>query len=292
MSARMPDFKQPTRCTRHDLGSALASLAALGFSPDDVAIEMAGKGWASGHVVDQDPQAGDEIGPGSHLRITVAGEGALHSLPFALRVVDLKCMGVEAVLAPVDAPIQRLHHHIRCGGRFFSLDVREPRTAVRWLEMVFQVGARDWSAPRRHHVVRLLSRLDELAGSTRGIVVAMRLLFDLPVSSLQTVEATIPVSRHDQWSLGRANSALGISTLLGVGRREIAGLDVQFGPVSLEQYRMFNRAGERAERQAAYDLLLPAQFTNTVSERWTVGDPLAGVRLTQDVVLGVNTYLN
>ncbi len=282
----MPDFVRARRGARHTLDTALRALRALGVEDARVAVRSAGAGWAPGAVVRQAPPPGAPLGPGARVTLEVAGAGALEALPYALRDVDDSAFGVDPLVALLDDPVHKLRHHLRGGGEFFALRPDDPVSARRWIEQVFQLDPSPWAPARWPALARLLPALHRVAGREEGLALGLRLLYGLPLGGAALGRAVVPVDAGGRLALGRRASRLGVDTLLGAGRAEVAALTLTLGPVPLAAYLAHQAPALAAERRALYALLAPAPLAAGVVERWVVGDPARPARLGAGVGAG------
>ena len=291
---RMPDFCAPRRGVRHSIDSAIPALERLGVDAERVVLRSAGAGWIPGTVVAQEPAAGTELGSQTRVVLEVAGTGSLESLPFALREDSDAEMRADAIFALFDNPLLKLRFAVRQGGGFLELRPDEPATSLRWIEGIFRISPNPWPKRRWYAVARLLPVLHRVAGRAEGIPLALRLVFGLPVVGVRIVSGLVSIPVENRTRLGEANGRLSTDATIGVGLRATTAIEVEIGPVSLDVHREHLGAGERAQREAVYKLVLPAHLHGAVRERWTVGSPAEPPRLRdewQPAALGLNSYL-
>lgn len=278
-TAAMPDFVRPRRGAHHTIDTALRALRALGLDDARVVVESAGAGWAPGAVVRQHPPPGAPLAPQTRVVLGVAGVGALEALPYAMRDVDDSAFGVDPLMALLDNPVHKLRHHLRGGGEFFALRPDDPVSARRWIEQVFQIDPTPWNPARWPALARLLPVLHRTAGREAGVALGLRLVFGLRLAGVTLERTLLPAPYVERLTLGVRGVRLGVDSLLGVGRSEIARLALTIGPVPLATYHLHAAPALAAERRAMYALVVPAPLAPAMVERWIVGDPDAGSRL-------------
>ena len=291
---RMPDLATPRRGLRHTIDTALQTLERLGVDFDRVVVRRAGAGWETGTIVGQEPAAGTELGEQTRVVLSVAGTGALESLPFSLREDSDEELRADELFALFDNPLGKLGHTVRMGGGFLELRPDDPSTSLRWIEGLFQISAQSWPKRRWYAVARLLPALHRVAGRADAVPLALGLVFQLPVMHVKSVAGLVPTHDTRRTRLGMKNGRLGVDASVGAGVRALTGLAITIGPVTLDQYREHTLPSERAQRDALYRLVLPAHVQDAVVERWRVGDPADGSRLGDlwnPSALGVNSYL-
>jgi type VI secretion system (T6SS) VasB/ImpH family protein/PASTA domain-containing protein len=293
-AAVMPDFCAPRRGVRQTIDSAIPSLERLGIEPGQIVLRSAGAGWLPGTVVAQEPAPGTPLGEQTRIVLDVAGTGSLESVPFALREDSDDDMRVDALFALFDNPLRKLSYTVRRGGGFLQLHPDDPTGALRWVEGIFRVPARPWAKRRWYAMARLLPALHRVAGRADAVPLALQLVFGLPVRRVRLIAGLVPMHEDRQTRLGVANGRLGVDAAIGRGRLASTAVEVTIGPVTLDRYRECQVAGERAEREAIYRLVLPAHMHRAVTERWAVGDPGEPARLRdswQPAALGLNSFL-
>lgn len=290
----LPDLCTPTRGTRHTADSALATLEALGASRDQVGLASAGPGWPAGLVVWQSPCAGTRLTPGERVVLGVTRPGMAEAVPFPLRH-DGDGMLADPIFSVFDPPLLALDHHLRAGGGRFALRPRDPETARRWVAELFGVDPSPWRPERWYSLARLLPVLHQLRGTEAGVRLALRLLWKLPVMEVRLVRAAVPLPADRRTRLGTSESRLGWDAVVGDGVVVRCGVQITLGPVELAAFREHSTPVMRAERDAAYRLLLPAELAAEAAvERWSVrgANAAGGPGAAPEMALGVNAYLN
>lgn len=289
----MPDLCRPRRGIRQRVDAAVASLRHLGVDAERIVVESAGPGWAPGVVARQDPAPGEPVTARTRVVLAVGGAGALDTLPFPLRDAHDDELRADRLLALTDNPVLKLGIFIRQAGGFLALRRDDPVAALRWIEEIFGLSADPWPRDLWYSVARLLPTLHRVAGRPEAVPLALRVVFDLPVSDVRIVTRVVERGGGELTRLGGGNSRLGVDTVLGGGALDESSVEVVIGPVPLSAYLEHTKPSRRAQRDALYRLVLPAQLAR-VEERWTVGDPTTGSRLgdrREPPVLGVNCYL-
>lgn len=291
---RMPALTQPTRSVWHTAASALRALERLGVDADRISLESAGPGWVPGTVVRQAPAAGAALTPQTRVVLGVAGNGALESLPYALREEEPDGFGTDALFGLLDSPLRKLALHVAAAGGYFALHRDEPVTALRWIREVFQLDETPWPVELWHPLALLLPALHRLGGTADGVAVACRVVFDLPVLTVEQRTGVVPLGAAAGTRLGEAGGRLGIDAVAGRGVRAARGVRVTFGPCTIEQYLANDTPARAALRRILYRLVLPAQLADDVAERWRVGEAAHGARLgdpADPAPLGIGSYL-
>ncbi|MHC5066314.1 MAG: type VI secretion system baseplate subunit TssG [Planctomycetota bacterium] len=290
----MPELQRPGRGLRHTVDTAAATLSVLGVAAHQIVIEKAGGGWPDGWIVGQDPKAGEPLGPRTRIRLTVAGNAGLNSLPFPLRDSQEDEFRADRLFALFDNPIAKLGLHVREAGEYFALRPEDPERSRQWIEELFGFGRVPWPEQNLYAVALMLSALHQLAGQEAGIRLAFRLVFDLPVSCVRLTDSEVSMRSDHRTRLGTSFSRLGLSAVAGIGLQRAAGIEVEFGPLDVETYRTTLDPRHRELRQELYRLVLPMHLFESVKERWRVGDPADPIRIGQtqpEVLLGYNSYL-
>jgi hypothetical protein len=290
----MPDLCAPRRGFRHDVDAAVAALHRLGIDAERITIRGAGPGWRAGTVLAQSPRPGAPLGPRTRVSLSVAGAGGVDLLPYPLRDAAEGELGVDALMALFDNPLHKLSIHVRGAGGFLALHPDEPAPTLRWIEEIFQLPAASFPVGARYPLARLLPALHRIAGTPGAVALAFGLVFGLPVASVRTVPGLVPLDGAGSSRLGVAASRLGVDMVAGAGLVEGSAVEVAFGPLTLAEWRAHGEPGRRAERDALYRLVLPAELHASVRERWSVGDPRLPARLgdpSSEPRLGLNARL-
>ena len=291
----MPDFCTPRRGVRQEVDAAMAALRHLGIDPNRVRIERIGGGWKRGTVVEQSPAPGARLGVTSSVVLFVAGPAGVDALPYAMRHETDGVFGVTSLMPVLDAPIARLELYVREAGGFLELRPEDPRTAWRWIRELFAFDLPTWPAERAYPLARLLPALQRVAGTEDGVRVALHTVFDLPVASVETQAALVPLRDELRTRLGERNGRLGVDAVIGDGVTALAGARVTIGPVSLDQYLLHTTDALQRLRRILYGLVLPAQLVRPTEERWQVMPPARGAVVgvaSEPTRLGINSRLS
>jgi predicted component of type VI protein secretion system len=157
---------------------------------------------------------------------------------------------------------------------------------------LFGVDSGEWPRELWFSLACLLAHLPKLASSEEGLRLALGVLFKIPVRSLRFRPSLSVVQREKTTLLGARASRLGVDAIAGDAVEELAHLQIELGPVSLETYENF-AAGERHKLLLrAMDYLVPAFLDFEI--HWVVEDarrcPQLGVAR-RNSRLGVNTHL-
>ncbi len=293
MSA-MPDLVTPRRGARHTVDSAVPALLRMGVDLDRITLHSAGPGWAPGTVVSQSPAAGTELALETRVVLTVAGSGAIDSLPYPMRDSAEGEFRSDRLFGLFDTHFLKLQLHLRAAGGLLDLHPDDPDGANRWITEIFRLSAAPWPRERWYDVARLLPSLARIAGRPDGPAIALRSVFRLPASPVRLVSGIAPVSAGRRTRLGRRNGRLGIDAIVGDGVTASTSVEIDIGPVDLETYRRMQRPDERSQRDAIYRLVLPVHLRATVTERWIVGNRSEAAVLgdpEHEAALGLNSYL-
>jgi hypothetical protein len=290
----MPNLVAPERGARHSVDSAVPALLRLGVDVGRIILKSAGSGWAPGTVVAQRPEPGSELGPATQVVLSVAGRGALESLPYPMRDSEEGEFRSDRVFGLFDDPFFKLGVHIRAAGGLLNLTPDDPDGAYRWIKDIFGIRAEQWPRERWYDVARLLPSLCRIAGRADGPAIALRAVFGLKAKPVRTVAGVAPVDPGRRTRLGVRNGRLGIDALAGDGVTAATAVEIDIGPHDLPTYRRMQTPAERAQRQAIYRLVLPTHLAGDVRERWRVGDETQAAVLGdpgREAALGLNSYL-
>jgi hypothetical protein len=138
----------------------------------------------------------------------------------------------------------------------------------------------------------LLPSLQALAGTERGIRLALELLLRLPVQKIRRRPAYRYVAQGELSTLGSAFSRISIDCVLGNCLEDVSRSEIFLGPVSLDAYYRFQEPEGRELLRQALRLVVP--FHAHYSTFWVVADPNKSPRLGikgENSVLGINSYL-
>jgi len=228
------------------------------------------------------------------VRLVVAGSAGINSLPYPLRDSHDEEFRVDRLFGLFDNPITKLALHVREAGEFFSLRPEDRARSRRWIEEVFGFAGSPWPEPDLYAVALMLPTLHHLAGREVGIEVAFRLVFGLPVRSIRLLGTAVEIRSGRRTRLGSEYSRLGMDAVAGIGPKKVTGVEVEFGPLTVAEYRKALNPTHRELRQELYRLVLPLHLLEAVVERWRVGDPSDSIPIGTDegeILLSCNSYL-
>ena len=289
---RMPDFSAPQRGFHHTVDSALQVLWSLGISASRITIRLAGRGWPSRWIADQDPPAGAPLRPDVVVTLSVGGLGFFHSLPVGFWDEGGEAEpGTKEIVELFDDPIQKASHWICEGARLFDIEPQNYAACERWIRL-FGLNAEHWPQERWYNLALLLPTLQHLSGREEGIRLGLRMLLDLPLSEIRREPAFRYLDDEQLSLLAARASRLSADLILGNRVEDLARLVVVIGPVSLETYYRFQRPEERDQIEELLDLCAPLDRGRRVS--WLVLDPQRAPRLGvegENARLGINSHL-
>jgi hypothetical protein len=288
----MPSLAAGTAGFRHTVGSALEVLADLGVPASRVTIRMAGLGYPSRWVVQQDPPAGAPLDGSVTIALSIAGLGYYHALPVGMwDSGGDRELGTQELVELFDDPIQKAGHWIREGARLFELRRENLTTCGRWIAL-FGLDPEEWPTDMWYDLALLLPSVQELAGTPHGIPLMFHLLLQLPIKSVSFYPA-VQLLPPDEWSLvGEHACRLGVDCIVGDRQDDLAGVSVEIGPVPLERYYEFQRSDGRARLSRVLDLAMSCHRQCRVS--WSVLDASRPPRLgfeEENARLGINSHL-
>ncbi len=289
----MPDLVSASRLFRHDVHSAIGSLAALGVSLDRVDLRYEA-GGEPGRVLAQKPAPGTTLHATSRTELRIAGTGTLYSVPYVLRdATEPGQMAVDALAEVLDTSLIRARLFVQSAGGHFLLQPGVPVTALRWIQEVMRLDASAWSQSEWYRMARLLSVLPTIAGRADAVGTALRFVFGLPVSEPVLRYARLPMRDAIATRLGSWNGRLGVDAVVGNGLTVPHQLAIRIGPVPLKTYLAQHK--REAARTALYRLLLPTFLPGGVRERWVVEPRGQEYRLGSreaPALLGASSYLS
>ena len=290
----MPAFSLGTEAHRHSIHSALSTLAALGVPAERISILRTGReAIAAGTVVRQYPPPGDPLLPDTAVRLHIAGLGFNHALPVGLWDSGGEThAGTREILEGLDDPLEKLGHWFHEGAPLFRISPDDLGACARWLTL-FGVDTEGWPHALWYRLASLIAGMAEFSCSSDGTAFVLESLLGLPLSRMTYVPTFTAVPQASLSSLGAQASRLGIDLVAGDAVEDLATLELEIGPVSLEVFEQFAEypEGERLLRQTL-EMVLPVSGDYTV--RWTVLDksraPRLGMRESNSR-LGINTHL-
>ncbi|WP_446743861.1 type VI secretion system baseplate subunit TssG [Silvibacterium acidisoli] len=289
-TAVMPDFISPTAGFAHSVDSALLALEQLGVPDARIALLMDGPGRPGLAVVKQSPPPGSLLASTTRVTLSIAGFGFFHALPLPMRESGAdREMGTRELCRIVDSPVEKMARWFRAGAPMFAFSEQRPDACRRWLAL-FGMDASLWPEEMWFRLSLLMPALSRLGGREGGIRLTMRLLFDIP---LHSVESFTTYRKYEQASkLGERSSRLGVDWIAGNGMWDVDGIRLRLGPVSLTQYTQFQSENGRELLKMACDLCLSAYQDYSIA--WLVEDKNVAPVLGNDAKngrLGVNFHL-
>lgn len=290
----MPDFSRPTRGTRQTVAAALRSLRAVGVEGNRVRIERIGGGWPANTVVTQEPAPGTALRPNTPVVLRISAPALINAVPFAMRDHRASAIGVDRLMALLDAPIARLHAYVAEAGGFLELRHDVPETGWRWVSDLFQHAPGELPAELVHALAKFMPALAHVAGTERGVAMGLHVLFGLPLGSLVLQPGVAPMADDRQTRLGVSNGRLGFDAVIGTGVTMRTHAVVTIGPVSLTTFLREDVPTRQRYRQVLYRLVMPSGVRE-VTERWDVAPPTGGARVgvgDEPARLGLNARLS
>jgi hypothetical protein len=288
----MPDLSHAFCGFHPTLDSALSDLCELKIPLDRVTLRMEGKGYPSRWIVDQNPPPGAELGPGTRIELTVAGAGFFHSLPVGMWDKGGEAEpGTQEVLELLDDPLEKAGYWIREGARLFDVGPDNPAACARWIAL-FGFTPEDWPAELWYRLALLLPNLQALAGTERGLRFGFHLMLGLPVKQIRRSPSFRSIPAEDLSLLGQRHPRLSVDAIAGDRKEELARLNIELGPVSLDTYFEFQQGPKRQLLDSVLGLLGTCYQRHLIA--WDVEDRTRAPRLgqaPQNGILGINSHL-
>lgn len=291
---RMPALAEGTHAHTHSIHTALASLTSLGISQHRIVVRCTGReSVAAGTVVRQVPAPGMPIFPDTAVHLDIAGLGFSHSLPVGMWDSGGEThAGTREILEPFDDPLQKLKHWFHEGAPLFRISPDDPAACVRWLKL-FGVNAAEWPRSLWYRLASLIASVSQLSCSQDGCAFVLRTLLDLPVQSFSYRPSTSALPSTALSSLSTHASRLGVDLLMGDSVEDLATLQIEIGPVSLETYERYTESEEGAALlRRSLEMIMPVSTRYDV--RWSVQDRNRAPRLgmkEHNARLGINTHM-
>ena len=289
----MPDFSHSFYGFRHTVDSALEVLAALGVPAERISLRLAGNGMPSRWIGDQSPLPGALLFEDTLITLSVAGLGFFHNLPVGMQDSGGELEpGTREVFEVVDDPLWKGHHWVYEGARLFDISRDNPGACARWIE-VFGLDPDPWPDEQLYPLALLLPSLQAIAGTERGIRLALDLLLRLPLQGIKRYPAYRYMTPDELSSLGSGFNRLSIDCVVGNCIEDISRSELILGPVGLERYYRFQEPEGKDLLRQVLRLVTPCYANYSIF--WVVEDPHKGPRLgirEENSVLGINSYLS
>ena len=289
----MPDFSHHFYGFRHTVDSALETLASLGVPAERISLRMAGAGMPSGWVTNQSPPAGTSLLEDTLVTLSVAGLGFFQNLPVGMQDSGGELEpGTREAFEALDDPLAKAHHWVYEGARLFDISPANPAACARWIE-VFGLNPELWPDEQLYPLALLLPSLQALAGTERGMRLALELLLLLPLQRIKRYPAYRLMAQDDLSLLGSRFNRLGIDCVVGNCVEDVSRSELILGPVSLNTYYRFQDPSGTHLLNQVLRLVMPCYSDYSI--HWVVADPDRGPRLgikEENAVLGINSYLS
>lgn len=288
----MPDFSHSSYGFRHTLDSALQALYRLGVPSPRITLRMVGRGLPSRWVAEQSPSPGTPIAADIQITLGVSGLGFCHDLPTAMwdSGGDTE-PGTKEIFELLDDPLQKAGHWIRDGAQFFTLSSENRAGCALWVSL-FGLDPQDWRDADLYPLSLLLPSLHELAGTERGIRLALDLLLHLPLQEVRFHSNFQRIHEDEQTRLATHSSRLGIDCVLGRNVEDLDLAEMVLGPVDLRTYYKFHEKRMEDLLNRSLRLVLPCY--SSYSLFWIVDGADHAPRLLKENMglhLGINSYL-
>ncbi len=288
----MPDFSHSFYGFRHTVDSALEILLTLEIPAERISLRMAGRGIPSRWVAQQFPAPGAVLHEDTLITLSVAGLGFCHRLPVAMQDSGGETEpGTDEIFELLDDPLQKAAHWIYEGARLFDIAPDNLEACARWIA-VFGLNPDLWPNEQLYPLALLLPSLQALAGTERGIRLALRLLLQLPVQKMKRRPAYRYMSEGELSLLGADFNRISVDYVLGNCLEDYSQSELVLGPISLDAYYRFQESEGKELLQQSLRLVIPCHAHYSTS--WVVVDPDKGPRLgikEENSVLGINSYL-
>lgn len=289
----MPDFSHSFQGFRHTVDSALEVLSSLGIPAERISLRLAGGGMPSRLVAEQSPAAGTALFEDTVITLSIAGLGFFHNLPVGMQDSGGEQEpGTREVFEAVDDPLAKACHWVYEGARLFDISPGNPEACARWIE-VFGLDPNQWPDEQLYPLALLLPSLQAVAGTERGMRLALDLLLHLPLQGIRRYPAYRNVA-HDELSLlGSSFNRLAVDCVVGNCVEDLCRSELVLGPVDLDVYYRFQEPEGKSLLQQVLFLSAPSYAGYSIF--WVVADPDKGPRLgirEENSVLGINSYLS
>jgi hypothetical protein len=290
--AVMPELTHPRFGFYHTTDSSLTSLSRAGVGPERITIRKIGRGWQKQRVVSQQPAQGAELTSDVLIDLTVEGDGLFYYLPTGMRVGGKEGeIGIEELVSLFDDGVEKAAFYARQGGLYFDLRPENRVGCARWIKL-FGFDPDDWPTESWYKLSLFLPCLHRLAGCELGLRLALRILLDLEIDSLNWYPRHTRLSTTELSHFGETSSQLGIDLIVGDKLDDEQGMKIVLGPVWLSIY--LEHQTEESLRRINQVLRLAIPYHTSYRVDWLVGDrnrpPVLGIE-EQNSVLGINTHL-
>ncbi len=293
-AATMPAFSTGTQAHHHSVHSALATLSALGVPAHRIALLRSGReAVEAGTIVRQEPEAGSPLLPDTTVRLYIAGLGFTHSLPVGMWDSGGEThAGTREILEGLDDPLEKLAHWFHEGAPLFRIGPTDLGACARWLRL-FGVDAELWPHALWYRLASLIAGMAQYSCSEQGMAFVLQSLLGLRVRAFRYLPTFKQVPQGSLSALGSRASRLGVDLLVGDAVEDLASLEIEIGPVTLEEYEYFS-AGPEGSRLVAQILAMIMPLSTDHAIRWVVLDETRAPRLgvgEQNSRLGINTHM-
>jgi len=289
----MPDFSHSFYGFRHTVDSALEILSTLEIPAERISLRMAGRGAPSRWVAEQSPAPGTILMEDTQIALSVAGLGYYHHLPVAMQDSGGEQEpGTKEIFELLDDPLEKAAHWVYEGARLFDIAPDNPEACARWIA-VFGLNADLWPTEQLYPLALLLPSLQALAGTERGIRLALDLLLQLPVQKIRRRPSYRYIAQDELSLLGSDFNRISIDYVVGNCLEDLSRSEIVLGPVSLDAYYRFQEPEGKELLKQSLRLVIPCHAR--YSTFWVVADPNKGPRLGikgENSVLGINSYLS
>ena len=288
----MPDLRHSRFGFCHTTDSALNTLSRAGIRPQRITINKIGRGWHKHRVVSQLPAPGTELTTDVLVELTVAGDGLFNYLPTGMRVGGKEGeIGIEELASLFDDGAEKAAFYARQGGLYFDLTPENRVGCARWIKL-FGFDPDDWPIESWYKLALFLPCLHRLAGREQGLRLALKILLDLEIESLNWYPRQTQLSTTELSRFGEVASQLGIDLIVGDKLDDEPLMELVLGPVWLSIY--LEHQTEEGLRRIDQVLRLVIPYHTSYRVNWLVGDrsrpPALGLE-EQNSVLGINTHL-
>jgi len=288
----MPDLMHSRFGFSPTIDSSLNTLFRAGVTSERITIKKAGRGWPNQRVVSQQPPPKIKLTPDVRLELGVAGDGLFYYLPTGMREGSKEGeIGIEKLVSLFDDGVEKAASYARHGGLYFDLRSENKVGCSRWIKL-FGFEPDDWPAASWYKLALFLPCLHRLAGRELGLRLALRILLDLEIDSINWYPRQSYLPATELSRFGERSSQLGINLIVGDKLDDEQIMEVVLGPVWLSIY--LEHQTEEGLRRIDQVLRLATPYHTSCRVNWLVGDktrpPVLGVE-EQNSVLGINTHL-